>query len=224
MVGLLGDIHGFTSPITRWINELSSEGDTLIQVGDAGFGWVSKNVWEYLGSVAKKKNVNILIIRGNHDDPAPFRDNYKTGNLECIPDYTYRTIEGLDFLFIGGAISIDRFDRTQGINYWEDEVVDYDLNKIVDGASYVVTHTLPSLFELMLNSRSILDNYSKNDPTLLDDLKEEREYMNNVYYKLSSMKNIKKWIGGHFHVDSSGDYNGTNYTCLGICSLHQLYV
>ena len=56
--------------------------------------------------------MNHKFIRGNHDDPQACREHpywIKDGLIEN------------DIMYIGGAWSIDREYRTEGVSWWRDE-------------------------------------------------------------------------------------------------------
>ena len=85
---------------------------TIIQVGDFGVGFRSRARMDEemveINTRLAKNNNNLLVIRGNHDDPAYFDGNYNFSNIEFLPDYTVRTIEGRNYL--GSEINEDYFD------------------------------------------------------------------------------------------------------------------
>ena len=111
----------------------------------------------------RKANNWVVFIRGNHDDPSYFsaeRISYK--RWRCVPDYSIIKVCGHNVLCIGGATSIDRYDRKE-VNarlherghletavWWPDEAPVYDKDAIdfipveypID---IVITHTAPSL-------------------------------------------------------------------------------
>ena len=64
-------------------------------------------------------------------------------NLEFIEDYTVKDLNGEKFLFVGGAISIDRRYRRESIDYWIDEPFVFDENKAQE-CDVLVTHSAPS--------------------------------------------------------------------------------
>lgn len=119
----IGDIHGNLESIPRFIKEHKLTECSLIFCGDVGLGFNSPKYYEQIfrkiEKLCKEKNVYCLFIRGNHDDPAYFNcDEFKTGNMLTLKDYTVLQFEGLEngeetrnVLCVGGAISIDRTYR-----------------------------------------------------------------------------------------------------------------
>ena len=114
-----------------------------LQVGDFGIGHtndIREDVDRLfaLDRILQEFRSYLYIIRGNHDDPSWFKaENFKEvkdklENIMFIPDYTVLTLDLENFLFVGGAISIDRVpNRTKAWPaYWTDEGFIYDEEKI----------------------------------------------------------------------------------------------
>jgi predicted phosphodiesterase len=220
MTFFLGDIHGSFAPIFHWLDRLAEKGDTLIQVGDFGLGWITKKALEELGRESKDKGVNILAIRGNHDNPRLFKDNFKTGNLELLPDYSLREVEGKQIFFIGGAISIDRTSRIEGISYWKDEEVEMWLPKVLGiHCDTVVTHSAPSFCNPTTKDFSNIQWAIDDDPALLEELPIEREYFTDVFSVLCETNPPKNWYYGHFHTSLEERIHDCKFRCLDINEL-----
>jgi hypothetical protein len=121
----IGDIHG---NMNIYVNELIKDCPQSIQVGDFGIGFVRNPTEVYDFD-------NHKFIRGNHDFPygCTLEPNYiEDGHVEKIAN----TNE--DIMFIGGAYSIDKPWRTEGIDYWSDEELSYDaLNYMI--SKYIMT-------------------------------------------------------------------------------------
>ena len=57
----------------------------------------------------------------------------------------------------------------------------------------------------------------KNDPTLMEDVQNEREVMCSIYQKLIKDGHpLLSWYYGHFHQSYNKIYNGVNFTMLDI--------
>jgi hypothetical protein len=219
---ILGDVHGHFGVIYGWLEDHAKAGDTLIQVGDFGAGFVKDWLLDDLGFEAKKKGALIKVIRGNHDSPYPFAKGGVYGdNLELIQDYTTQVINGKKYLFIGGALSIDRTWRKEGEDYWKDEVVDYDLSKLdgIEGVDVLITHTCPDFLSPAPKSFSNIQWALDRDLPLKDELIFERDYMTQVWNKLKENNDIKEWYGGHFHVSLLHIIGKTKFRFLGINEL-----
>ena len=221
----LGDIHGNLTVIDNYLilNEINN--CNIIQVGDFGLGFASKEFeWEQLDVInerLKKDNNFLYAIRGNHDNKKCFYDYYDFSNIYFIKDYEVINLKGDNHLFIGGAISIDRKYRTEGKTYWNDEVFILDeerLGNIFD-IDIVVTHTAPDFCDprnYNNNFPYVVLQFTDRDKDLLKDLNEERANMTKAYEKIIENNNIKWWIYGHFHKNNIEEIDGVNFRVIGI--------
>lgn len=206
---VLGDLHGKFRELERQISRINIKDCHLICVGDLGMGFNYNRQGEIKGlrnfnETLKKRDISFLAIRGNHDDPQYFDGNIKFSHIELLADYTYRTIEGRSFLFVGGAISIDRKMRLEGKSYWRDEVFVYEPEKITERAEVLITHTGPEWIGPTVLA-PIVQGWAADDATLIDDLNRERAQMTSLYLKVKP----KKAYLGHFHESTSTLRNGT---------------
>ena len=115
MILVLGDIHGNFNYLKNQIIQKRISDCTIIQVGDFGIGFTHRDndiaTLESLNDFLIGHSITMLSIRGNHDDPSFFDGSVNYSNLKLIKDYTSLEIEGNGYLFIGGAISVDRTER-----------------------------------------------------------------------------------------------------------------
>jgi UDP-2,3-diacylglucosamine pyrophosphatase LpxH len=221
MVQILGDIHGNFQKL--YMKAMATKDTTIIQVGDFGVGFRSREkMTEEMTEINKrlaKNNNTLLVIRGNHDDPAYFDGNYNFSNIEFLPDYTVKNIEGKNYLFVGGAVSIDRCQRTAGVDYWLDErfVLDIDkLNSIEGNIDVVIAHSSPS-FCSPVHFNELVWYFIAQDPSLHNVLLQERKDFETMYETLKAKGHtIEYWFNGHFHFTQEELINDTNFIVLGI--------
>ena len=207
---------------------MAAKDTTIIQVGDFGAGFRSREkMTEEMTEINKrlaKNNNKLLVIRGNHDDPAYFDGNYNFTNIEFLPDYTVRNIEGKNYLFVGGAISIDRCQRTAGVDYWLDErfVLDIDkLNSIEGNINVVIAHSSPS-FCPPVHFNELVWYFIAQDPSLHNALLQERKDFETMYETLKAKGHtIEYWFNGHFHFTQEELINDTNFVVLGIDKFYE---
>lgn len=205
VVKFIGDIHGKFPKYTRILRE--SDVDT-IQVGDFAFGFGSPlfdgDTIEGMIQDSSYHGLSHRMIRGNHDKLEECR---KCKNY--IPDGTVEMIGNSTVMFVGGAFSIDRDFRTEGVDYWSDEELSQsELFKMIDiyeerKPDVMVTHECPAeIFEWLLhvNGRRMYDKPSKTSQALSSMLGIHLPYL---------------WVFGHHHTSFDEIYKDkTRFICL----------
>jgi DNA repair exonuclease SbcCD nuclease subunit len=226
---ILGDIHG---NFTNLINLIDKIGDTspIIQVGD--FGMTNnhgnmKNILNLLNNKLGQVGNKMYVIRGNHDNPNYWNGDWLLDNIELLPDYSVREIEGKNILFVGGALSIDRASRIMdgGHYYWVDEEFFLDKKKLKSfkGLDVVITHTAPQ-FAPPQTINDLVRSFAQYDPSLLTELAIERGQMSEMYKLLVKNNYITHWFYGHFHTNSSYTYENTEFVCVHIDTTYDFRV
>ncbi len=206
-VYVLGDVHGKWEELFSIINANKISGCYLICVGDLGVGFkdnYSKEIrcLEIANEFFSKREIQFLSIRGNHDNPTFFNDEIQEfSHLRLIPDYHVEFINEEKFLFVGGAISIDRRLRVPTISYWDDETFILKPDFIVECA-VLVTHSAP-IWIGPIDKSGIL-SWCDRDEYLWRDCIKERDNHTELY-KLAKPK--KAYIG-HFHQHFYVDFDG----------------
>lgn len=220
---ILGDIHGNFNLIGMVV----PRNNNVIQVGDFGLGFHAvhddEKTIDYWNVSWKARGIHVYAIRGNHDNPAYWDGRYdgRWSNLTLVKDYTVMQLEHKNWLFVGGAISVDRFMRKTDRDYWPEEEFNLDedkLNSILEeykDIDYVVTHTAPQ-FCFPPTKGSIVNEFSKHDANLLTDLRIERSLVERMYNILSEKSKPKKWFYGHFHMDKVEYIEDVEFRLLGI--------
>ena len=200
------DISGLTSK--RWpLGSTLCKDDYLIIAGDFGLLWAAypdkeeKHWTKWL----QDKPWTTLFVDGNHEN------HYRLANLptrEMFDSEVGVAAEGIyhlrrghiylidnkTFFTFGGAESIDRWTRTLGISYWDEEIPsrkEFDLGwdnleAIGWEVDYVITHTCPQ--EVMPEH---YEDSKEKDPT--------SKLLQAYRDKLS----FKHWYCGHFHIDQA---------------------
>jgi predicted phosphodiesterase len=231
----VGDIHGDFKFLLKYIKEYELENSLFYVCGDFGVGFGTEHEeykkLKYYNNSFKSKNNKLVAIRGNHDDPKYFRENFKVSNIECLPDYTVIEANDLNILGIGGAISVDRLPnpdvrdlvtkkswkgRKDGKDYWFDEIVNIDENKLnsLKNIDVVVTHDATDF--CYPENYTGLNKWVNSDPNIMVDCIENRKNLTYIYDKLRINNNIKYWFYGHFHQYNFSEINGTRFILLDI--------
>jgi DNA repair exonuclease SbcCD nuclease subunit len=212
---VLGDIHGAFSILGKVASSIPG-GSTLIQVGDFGIGFHSEGMEAHtlaaIDTILRKKSARLLVIRGNHDNPKYWGErnewwNSQFTHIEFLPDYTYRELGGKLFLFVGGAVSIDRAYRKEGIDWWRGEEFILDLNKVNQRPDVVITHSCPL---------SVVSYVAGTMPQCSDELKELCKKEQEDIEELWLATKPAQWFFGHWHVNNTIFLDKCRFRCLGI--------
>lgn len=198
-----GDNHGKWDRLFDRIDQGNITDAIMIGVGDAGVGFKIKEKqdreFELLNDRFKKRNIQYMSIRGNHDDPSYFDGSVKLSNFELIPDYTSRELNGETFLFVGGAISIDRQFRKVGSSYWTDEV--FVLKpELIKKCDVLISHTAP--YWVGPFDKQGLEGWCIKDVHLWDECKKERMDAD----ELVKLAQPSRSYHGHFHISAWVDF------------------
>ena len=216
----LGDVHA-ESPLMR--DFLNSEEKYCLQLGD--FGFIFKyNDWKwnkFLNRFEKNyPNKMIFTVLGNHEnydsiEKMPVKDMFGArcrkirSNVYAIERGEILSIEGLNILCIGGADSIDKAWRQDGISWWaQEKISDTDVKKTVEKGltcsfDMVCSHAMPAFF--------MLQNFTPCFQTGSEFSLEK------IYCDIENNGgHIPLWIGGHVHNSIDMMYNGTLFRSLDI--------
>ena len=226
----------------------------LIVAGDCGFGFENRGYYEDMVKRNSKRmaeaNNWIVFVRGNHDNPAYFDGHtFKHRRFMAVPDYTVIKACGHTVLCVGGGISIDRRyrldkwdaeqrkpfrghhssqeERLSKRYYWRDEAPVYDdirLDEINEkfAVDIVVTHTAPSFCELQ--NKNFLMQFADADPTLLDDVRAERETMDLLFHRLKQDAHpLTHWYYGHFHQSWYSSIEEVMFSMLDVMEFREVW-
>ncbi|MCM1506295.1 MAG: metallophosphoesterase [Ruminococcus flavefaciens] len=202
MIYITGDTHGeYNDFIYRIRDYKPSKNDTIIVCGDFGFVWDDPR-HRFLLAKLTALPFNIAFIDGNHEDfsllntyPVEEWHGGKVhriaGNIVHLMRGQLFTIEGKTFFTMGGAYSVDKSLRKEGVSWWAEELPDSDdyktagetLEKCGYKADYVITHTVP---ESMIYCIGLVPDINDIELTV---------WLECLYGKLD----FKKWFAGHFH-------------------------
>ena len=215
---ILGDNHGKYKQLLKMINDYDLKDSYIIHVGDGGEGfdnyYDSLLTFNNLNNEFSKRNIQYLSIRGNHSDPDFFNGNIKLSNFELLEDYTLREIEGIKFFFVGGATSIDRKVRQEGVSWWRDEKFNLIPEK-AQKCDVLITHSAPSWNGP--TSKGPIVHWEIDDESLWSECCQERSDIS----KLIELCEPKKHFCGHFHTS----YNNINNNCQSrICDELEFYL
>ena len=201
-VMFLGDTHADRGFTKKAIEYCATAGiDQIVQVGDFGFWPRSNNGQRFLHDVGKHSQqlkIPLYWIDGNHEDhdyldalvarkiPEAVFVAYGKYPIYYIPRGSVWRWDGVVFGAYGGAFSIDRSMRTEGVNWFRQEMPDPD--KIPEGPiDVLITHDSPIV------PPSMYGRMFKEDPT-------SRESQRLVYTAMVASQ-AKLVIHGHWHLN-----------------------
>lgn len=217
---LSGDIHGLIDidGLTEYFDEdacgdgLTKE-DYLIILGDAGILWDGGTRDCEVQRILNELPVTTLWIDGNHEnfdllEAYPEEDRFG-GKVHVISDSVIHLmrgqvfkIDGKSFFTFGGGYSIDKYRRTPGVSWWEQEMPscrEYDegianLEAVGNRVDYILTHTCP---------RKVAE-------VVCYDLMEGEEELQDYLQRIADRAAFDGWFFGHWHTDETFE----RYRCL----------
>jgi hypothetical protein len=213
---LLGDHHADYDDLLRAILRKGLRGVRIIHVGDGEEGY--PDVWdgetaERLDNGFASLDIEYLSIRGNHSNPHVFDGSIMLPNFKLLPDYTRMEIDGESWLFVGGAVSINRLDREPGKTWWPEE--DMVLREDLAGpADVLVTHGGPlwlapppnPLVECFIQAEEAIDCKTLRQELLDEQIRHDR---------LFELVRPRFWYYGHHHHSATHQHEGCEIRQLG---------
>lgn len=235
---MIGDLHGHWDEISQFILKHNITKTCFYQVGDFGIGLVDNQeaLLHELNGYLKQTSNCLYVIRGNHDNPKFFDEDRLEvfSHIKFLPDFTLLDIQVFDsdgnlnqkrILNIGGAISIDRSERTEGLDYFKNEGIQFDNipteffneKKYVD---IIVTHTAPYwIYPCLILSSCVNEETKLKDPSLVKELLEERVSLGEIITHPNLQNEFIDKVQcfyGHFHDSATMESNGMEFSLLNI--------
>lgn len=233
MIIAIGDIHGEFGKIQNGMVEImesAGEPVNFVQVGDFGLGFERpKRDHDRLTTInhfLKEKDSHLWVIRGNHDNPGfwEWGCGYQFSNIEFVPDDYIRVIEGKTCYFAGGAVSVDRSRRTQGIDYWAGEIYNVKnlLRFVSDPIDILFTHDVYHPVSPFNTTSDTLKYWCDRDENLMVDIIQSQFVMKSLYEDVLKTNPNFSWYHGHYH-ESHLTINGEQKThSLGILEFKEV--
>jgi len=215
MVYFTGDIHGSGTGVIRFCERLKLEAsDTVVLLGDVGANFFLDERDRRLKAALSNLGPTIFCVHGNHEIrpaniPSYMTKDWNGGtvwfeeefpNLLFARDGDIFSLEGIAYLVIGGAYSVDKFYRlARGYGWWEDEQPSDDIKAYVEKQiaekhfDVILSHTCPYKYEPREMFLPMIDQSAVDTSTelWLDKIEESAAY--------------KAWFCGHWHIDKRID-------------------
>ena len=209
MIIAIGDIHGEFSKIQNGmvdIMESASEPVNFVQVGDFGLGFERpKRDHDHLTTInhfLKEKDSELCVIRGNHDNPGFWQwgCGYEFSNIHFVPDDSIVKLDDKLCYFAGGAVSVDRSRRTQGIDYWAGEIHnERNLLGFKDHIDILFTHDVYHPVSPFGTTSDTLKYWCERDENLMGDILNSQHSMMSLYHAMYDSNPNFSWYHGHYH-------------------------
>ena len=201
---IISDVHGQFDLLRRRMKEmrLKFPNDTMCQIGDMGIGFPKSQSTDF--------PKHFKFFRGNHDNPEICR-----AHPNYLGDFGSFDMDGLNAFFVGGAWSIDRHLRKEGVSWWEgEELTIPELNQALDEyiaakPDIMLTHDGPSPATHYILNRFALQTQAW--------YKEQSVIPTRTGQALSEMFRSHKpklWIFAHWHVNFEKIIDGTKFICM----------
>ena len=207
MLYITGDTHGEQgrfAMLKEYGEPEWTADDTFIVCGDFGYIFANDERENAFLDELAKKPYTICFIDGNHENfPAIYRyptELWNGGRIHRIRQNIIHLmrgqvfeIDGKTFFTMGGAYSIDRYMRFEGLSYWKEELPDNSeyreasesLKEHGFNVDYILTHTAPR--EIIRWMGKYPDAHDMELTGFLEWVMHEAEF--------------KKWFFGHWHID-----------------------
>ena len=210
MIFITGDTHGLINfdklRIFAKENPSLTYDDYMIIAGDCGVLW-SSETYEAFISEYKSLPFTVLFVDGNHENfdmltSCPVEE-WKGGKIHRVADNVIHLMRGQVFVIerksiftFGGATSIDRGWRVQGLSWWPEELptlADYD-----EALSNLREHD----FKVDIIVTHSCDERALHYPPVSDSFKGVRVYPENrTLTNFEEIVDYGHWYFGHYHVD-----------------------
>jgi predicted phosphodiesterase len=183
-ITLIGDVHGKR----RRYQDIMHSNEYTIQLGDCDFDYDHLSEFD----CAKHK-----LIPGNHDN---HESVYQLPN--CLGRFGASELNGINFFFVCGADSIDKFGRNQYIDWWPNEELSYkemfEATQLYQQIKpdLVLSHDCPQIVAQMF--------FGISDPS----------HTRNGLQWMFELHKPRLWVFGHHHKPRSEEILGTRFICL----------
>ncbi|MDR1270905.1 MAG: metallophosphoesterase [Planctomycetaceae bacterium] len=209
-ITFIGDVHGHIDKYLKLIEDV----DFSVQLGDMGFDY------------SKLYNIDTnhhRFVPGNHDN-YPVINTWLRESRSFPVNGLFR-LGGVEMYAFRGGLSIDRYIRVEGIDWFADEEMSHwnlrmAIDEIVENKpKIIVSHVCPVLLQQELVCRGLGD-IVKYAPTVIT---ARTEQAMQTAFDLISVK-PDYWIFGHHHVWFDETIEGTRFVCVPELCRFQLFI
>lgn len=220
-IAVIGDWHSDLIYATKIINLLKLYNITyIVHTGDFSY-YSEKSIFiAGLQKLLKKNNMILLFVDGNHENhPLLFNlatnqtTTFKTlrKNIWYIPRGNKWTFNGVLWMGIGGAVSINKKKLVEGSTWFpEEEITKEELSKATTGdkARVIITHDAPYNIQKLRNLYDI--PMKKHSQEILD----KSDNHQKMIEKIMNYHQPDYLFHGHHHLRYTEELNNT--TVIGL--------
>lgn len=228
LIAVAGDWHADIEWALRNVELIRMNGvDVILHVGDFGYGMyespeAEEEAMRRLSTLLAVFGMKLYVTLGNHDNWVRFNalTPGEDGTFEVWENIFFMprgyrfSINGVSFVSLGGAASINYEDLTEGIDWWKEELITMgDLYRLGDEhATVMITHDAPEETQALFGRKNKLSqNWSV----------EAYQYSNLSQRSISAaVAQVKPNVlfHGHYHTDyvSRESVEGHRYNSVGL--------
>jgi Calcineurin-like phosphoesterase len=200
---LAGDWHGNREWAARCFEVAAARHvDTVLQLGDFGLWPGREDAWlDHVDEQARAAGTTLVWIDGNHENHDALErwradaDDHGLVQMRERVRWASRGARwrwaGRDFGALGGAVSIDRFLRKPGINWWPQEATTQaDVDRLGDQPlDVLVTHAAPTTTALTYRRLPLPDG-------IIADARQVKELLDQAVRRTGP----QLVVHGHYHL------------------------
>jgi len=210
---LLGDTHG-NERWTCWLIDQAYEAgvDGILQLGD--FGYWPRNEWgksflKWVEQTLAEHDLPLWFIDGNHEDHDCLKSTVSqpgplalTDHITYLPRGTRWQWGNRTWIAIGGATSVDRHYRTEGVNWFPGEFMTQEQQDSIIAAGHadiVVAHDAPWGVRFLANHYKLWVPPAERGGWPADTLLDSDSHMRKMAALALALR-PSVWFHGHHHI------------------------
>ncbi len=145
-------------------------------------------------------DIILYVLRGNNDNPEFFDGRKILSNIVTLQDITEKRLNDKTFLFIGGGISIDRYDKYLKGKYFDNEKITIDFKRLNDFKNIdIIVSFKPEPYVFDSSLTNFISHWVVGDACLENQLGKERDELKRFFKKIKNNNNIKYIISSHIN-------------------------
>jgi 3-oxoacid CoA-transferase subunit A len=211
---ITGDCHREFNRIIEFCRENETKkDDVMIILGDSGINYYLDNRDRDLKNILSDLDITLFCVHGNHEARPWETGNYEEvvwnegliyveeeyPNILFAKDGEIYDFNGKKVIVIGGAYSVDKYDRLNyGMHWFDTEQPDEEIKRYVEEqlekaewtVDIVLSHTVPIEAEPVWAFISGIDESSVDKST--------EKWLQYIYNNLDF---TSEWYAGHYHVE-----------------------